>query len=614
MCGVVGVYGPSASNLQKGILDAVGVIGHRGPDDQDVYVSKDGRCVLGHVRLAIVDLSSAAAQPMTKQDSVLAYNGEIYNHVSLRKDVIRNNCTFNGSSDTETLLCGLRQQGPDFLNLTKGMFAGAWYDEMSGNLILFRDSLGIKPLYLTSLPDSTIIFCSEISGLLSVTDQIKRELDLQTFYCYLSFENYPQNKTLFRGMESLRPGEVRSYCRGSKEYQTSYINLSAASPVIPSDDGELVTQTRALLDESVKNHLMSDVPVGVYLSGGLDSSIVSCLAARHTKGLTAFTGYFEDTDPYYDERPYSRDVANFLGVQLNEVCIKPDDFKLHFDNLVMHLGQPRMGMGSFSQYMVAMLAGKQRKVFLAGHGGDELFAGYPIFKAAWLAQNNWITSKCWKVWLSLSVKEMPWIAYMLLERLRKGCTPLAPAIIAEKKNFLSEETRLLFFDTSASPLNKLQEYYQRLYLPGLLLVEDSVSMAHSLETRVPMWSSDVINWANQINLDEKMPKGKLKGLLRSVAKDVVPNSLLSAPKRGFPTPLRKWLRNELLEFSYDRLLSQSDILDLVLKRTHRERLIKNHVSCPLPFALDERRAHKIWMMLCLESWARQFDVTVSVSL
>lgn len=586
------------------------VIAHRGPDGQGVYTSRNGRCVLGHVRLAIIDLSTAASQPMIKLNSALVYNGEIYNHHMLRQELAKDGWSFGSSSDTETLLTGLRNQSHKFLDAAKGMFAGAWYDENSGELMLFRDPLGIKPCYIVSLPDSTIIFCSEIAGLLSVTDKIRREVDLRTLYCYLRFENYPQKVSLFRDIESLLPGEVRQYRDGSKKYQASFILPVSDTQEIPSHGKELVSQTRAILEKSVKSHLLSDVPVGVYLSGGLDSSIVSCLAARHSSGLTAFTGYFEDTDPYYDERPYSRDVADFLGVQLNEVRIRPDDFKLHFDALVTHLGQPRMGMGSFSQYMVAMLAGKQRKVFLAGHGGDELFAGYPIFKAAWLTQHHWVTPECWKVWLGLAAKELPWVLYMLLERMTKGHTPLAPSIMPVKETQLAEKFESNFLDTSTEPLIHLQEYYQSLYLPGLLLVEDSVSMAHSLETRVPLWSADVISWANRIDLEEKMPNGRLKGLLRSVATGVIPDSVLSAPKRGFPTPLRKWFRKELREFVCDRLLRQSCVLDLAMNRDQRELLIKDHAARPLPFALDERRAHKIWMLLCLESWSMQFDAVV----
>jgi asparagine synthase (glutamine-hydrolysing) len=195
----------------------------------------------------------------------------------------------------------------------------------------------------------------------------------------------------------------------------------------------------------------------------------------------------------------------------------------------------------------------------------------------------------------------------MLERITKGRSPLAPEIFP---NAL-EKYRPNFSDVSNQPLVQLQKYYQAIYLPGLLLVEDSVSMAHSLETRVPLWSPEIISWANQIKLDEKMPGGKLKGLLRFVAKGVVPESILAAPKRGFPTPLRKWFRNDLYDLVRERLLSHSEILDLVMDRFARERLIKDHASRSLPFALDERRAHKIWILLCLESWARQFNVTFS---
>lgn len=605
MCGFIGVHGPSASSLKDGVVTALGHMIHRGPDGQGVYASPDGWCILGHVRLAIIDLSDAAAQPMVKYNCSLVYNGEIYNHNTLRKALVQGDLGFDSLSDTETLLVGLRQQGCAFLNVVSGMFAGAFYDEQSGRLDLFRDPLGIKPLYVASLADSTIIFGSEIAALLSVTNQIQRKVNVETLSCYLGYENYPQKETLIENVESLLPGEVRTYFNNSQAEQISLITPASVDHKIPADRNELITQTRILVDRAVSSHLLSDVPIGVYLSGGVDSSLVSCLAARHTQGLTAFTGYFEDQDCYYDERSYSREVASFLGIELNEVGITANDFKHHFDDLILHLGQPRMGMGSFSQYMVSMRAGMKRKVFLAGHGGDELFAGYPIFKAAWLMQNNWVTPQCWKIWAGLNPKEWPWVAYMMFERVTKGRTPMAPTIFSNQ----NQKYKSIFFDFGNEPLVKLQEYYQEVYLPGLLLVEDSVSMAHSLETRVPLWSPEVIGWANQVKLDKKMPGGVLKGLLRSVAQGIVPDSILSAPKRGFPTPLRKWFRNELLDNVRDRLLSSSDVLDYLMDRRSRELLIKDHASRLLPFALDEHRAHKIWMLLCLESWARQFNMT-----
>lgn len=595
MCGLVGAYGPNAFKYSHHIRIATQTIKHRGPDGEGIYQSDDGYCVLGHVRLAILDLSEDASQPMLKADNALVYNGEIYNHNSLRPELKQKKWHFTSSSDTETILAGLSHDGVQFLENLSGMYAGAWYQEKSKQLVLFRDPLGIKPLYLTQLTDSTIIFSSEIKAILAMNSSFSCSVQMDTLQCYLMYENYPQSNTLLQGIESLIPGEVRHY-QHPQDKHISSIPLKKNNAVdLPYS--ELISQTRDIIEQSVKSHLLSDVDIGVYLSGGLDSSIVACMAARHASNLTSFTGYFVDTDPYYDERNYSRLVARQLGIQLNEVEISPNDFITNFDTIIDSLGQPRMGMGAFSQYMVAKMASKERKVFLAGHGGDELFAGYNIFKGTWLMEHGWVKRPCWPVLRNMTKKEWPWIAYSFLIRVLQNKTAFAPSIFT-KTHLNTEHNELL------------NHYYQNIYLPGLLLIEDALSMAHSLETRLPLWNPNLISWANSINMNDKMPFGQLKGLLKQVAKGVIPDELLSAPKRGFPTPLRKWFRKDLALYIKERLLSESGFLDAILTRKKREQLVHSHLNHPLPFALDERRSHRLWMLLCLESWSRQYKVKI----
>ena len=609
MCGLVGVYGPNAFKYSHCIMTAIQAIKHRGPDGEGLYKSNDGLCLMGHVRLAILDLTEAAAQPMKKADSVLAYNGEIYNHHSLRQSLERNHWHFSSTSDTETILAGLSIEGIHFLEKTKGMFAGASYQEATQQLTLFRDPLGIKPLYVAKLADSTIVFASEIKAIFAIDETLSRTVQTKTLQCYLSYENYPQSNTLIQGIECLLPGEIRYY-HGSMQTQ-QYLNKPKPLNPIHLSYQELVTQTRDVIEQSVKNHLLSDVGIGVYLSGGLDSSIVACMAARHVSGLASYTGYFVDSDPYYDERNYSRLVAERIGSTLNEVEIKPSDF-IHFDTIVYDQGQPRMGMGVFSQYMVARVASKERKVFLAGHGGDELFAGYPLFKAAWLMEQGWIKKTCWPILKKMKKNELPWIVYLFIIRMLQKKTMFAPSIFTSAE-LGSQDNELFssFMSRTNKPLEAIQAYYQTVYLPGLLLIEDTLSMAHSLETRLPLWDLDLISWANQINISDKMPGGQLKGLLRHVAKDIIPDALLLAPKRGFPTPLRKWFRKSLFTFVEERILSESPFLDAIVSRKNRERLLHSHLKHPLPFALDEKRSHRLWMLLCLESWSRQYGIKIA---
>ena len=611
MCGLVGAYGPNAFKYSEAIRAANQTIRHRGPDGDGIYQSSDGFCVLGHVRLAILDLSEAAAQPMKKAGSVLAYNGEVYNHFTLRKSLERNHWHFTSTSDTETILAGLVIEGVDFLEKTRGMFAGAWYQETTKQLMLFRDPLGIKPLYVATLADATLVFSSEIKAILEVDNTFTRTVQTNALQCYLVYENYPQSSTLFQGIESILPGQIRRY---HPSMQTQHFFNKPNTTLVPLNlpFQELVKQTREVIEQSVEKHLLSDVGIGVYLSGGLDSSMVACMAARHVSGLTSYTGYFVDDDAYYDERNYSRLVAEQIGTKLNEVEIKPSDFIAHFDTIIYDQGQPRMGMGVFSQYMVARMASKERKVFLAGHGGDELFAGYPLFKAAWLMEHGWIKKPCWPVLKSMNKKELPWIVYLFISKFLQKKTVFAPSIFT-RSGFNLESNELLdsFLTHSDKPLEALQAYYQSVYLPGLLLIEDTLSMAHSLETRLPLWDLDLISWANRIDVSDKMPSGQLKGLLRHVARGVIPAPLLLAPKKGFPTPLRKWFRKPLFSFIEERILSESPFLDAIASRKKRKQLLYSHLKCPLPFALDEKRSHRLWMLLCLESWSRQYRIALT---
>jgi asparagine synthase (glutamine-hydrolysing) len=611
MCGLVGVYGPNAFKYSHSVHNASQVIKHRGPDGEGIYYSDDGLCIIAHVRLAILDLTEAAAQPMKKAGSVLAYNGEIYNHRALRQVLGQSvPWQFTSSSDTETLLAGLSVEGVSFLEKTRGMFAGAWYQESTKELILFRDPLGIKPLYVTKLADSTIVFASEIRAILAIDKTFSCIIHNKTLQCYLAYENYPQSNTLIQGIESLLPGEIRC-CYQSTQTKHYLTTPNQLNPLHLSYQ-ELVTKTREFIEQSVKKHLISDVGIGVYLSGGIDSSLVACLAAQHTTDLTSYTGYFVDSDSYYDERSYSRMVAERINSTLNEVEIRSSDFINYFDDIIYHQGQPRMGMGIFSQFMVARAASRERKVLLAGHGGDELFSGYPLFKAAWLMENGWIKRKCWSVLRKMNKKEWPWIIYLFITRAIHKKTAFAPLIFKGiKLGIYDKELFDSFITSSNKPLEALQQYYQTVYLPGLLMIEDTLSMAHSLETRLPLWDFDLISWANRISISDKMPLGQLKGLLRQVARGIIPDALLSAPKRGFPTPLRKWFRTSLLTFIKERILSDSPFLNSIMLKKNREKLLISHFKYPLPFALDERRSHRLWMLLCLESWSRQYRITIT---
>lgn len=592
MCGVLGfIYNkPLFSEFTFDL--GLEKLQHRGPDFRNGILFRDKTIGIGHTRLSILDPDKRAHQPMVVDGNVLSFNGEIYNHIELRKEL---KFSFKTSSDTETLLVGLSQQGASFLKKCRGMFAGCFYDSEASETVLFRDSLGIKNLYYSKAQDG-IIFGSEIKAMVPLLNCVGEKLVLNrpVLAEYLSFENYTNGKTLYENIYTLLPGQL---IRVSNDLSINESFFSSTASQLIFNDESIVSVGRKVIEDSVKAHLISDYPVGVYLSGGIDSSLVAALASKNKANIVAFTGYFKSTSSYYDERPYSRLVAKHLNIPLREIVITPEHFIKYLDDIVAHLETPRMGMGSFSQFVVAKQASIERRVILSGHGGDELFAGYPMFKAFWMAENPF------KI-LKLTAKELPWIIYFFFSLIVKRVVSYAPVIFPFKS-----KRKVPFFSKEKPSLNGLFKYYKAHYIPGLLDVEDKISMAHSLETRVPLWDSSVMDFASRIPIIDKMKGGNLKALLKEIASPFVPESLLLAPKRGFPTPLDKWFRNELKDFVVKRLLKDSRVLDAALPIDKRKRLC-NSLRYPLPYAFSEVRAHKIWMLLNLESMERQFGVTV----
>jgi asparagine synthase (glutamine-hydrolysing) len=305
-------------------------------------------------------------------------------------------------------------------------------------------------------------------------------------------------------------------------------------------------------------------------------------------------------------------VAKASRIENREIEISPKDFRDVFDLLIYHLDEPRMGMGSFSQFIMAREVAKERKVILAGHGGDELFAGYPLFKAFW-AMEEGISATSVRELSKMRGPELPMVADALISRVFAGKLKFAPKLYSSLVEKTVEASRWLpAFERppGGSPLRMLNDYYLKVYLPGLLVVEDRISMAHGLETRVPFLDLDLANFAFQCPIHKKIREGKLKAWLKLAAEKVLPAELMTAPKRGFPTPLRLWFRDELKDFCFERLVGGGETLNNLVPRSRREKLLKWHCETPLPFAFDERRAHQIWMLLSLESWTRQFKLTL----
>ncbi|MEZ5934500.1 MAG: asparagine synthase (glutamine-hydrolyzing) [Alphaproteobacteria bacterium] len=631
MCGLCGIAGPAAE--LRPVEKMLSVIEHRGPDAQGVHAVAD--CVLGHRRLAIVDLSAAGNQPMLLDNgrTALVANGEIYNHEELRAELQREGHIFRSNSDNEVLLHGWRQWRQALFARINGMFACAIWDGETGELILARDRLGIKPLYY-QLKDGSLTFASEMKAILAI-DGGGRRIDHTGLAQFLTWQNMIGEATLIDGIRMIEAGSFLIFRNGTIRKETFW------QPAIPSQGDtvklekkfeQAVGAFQTTLDASVGRHLMADVPVATYLSAGFDSAGVTASASRQSAHrLVSFTGSF-DAGGWYDEAAGAAEVARHCGVEHRTVTIAPDDFANDLDDLIYHLDQPRMGMGAFAQYRVAGEIARTHKTVLTGHGGDELFSGYPVFKLPALCQ-AWRSTplKALAALCRLRLSELPHLFYFaLLGAGRNQRSPGLPTLFAP--DLLRHTLRADIADriAAAEPAAQLDQAigagetaYQRLlltylkvYLPGLLVVEDKISMAHSLEARTPLLDNAMVALALGVDPGIKLHGWQLKAIPKAALRPSLPDTLYRQPKRGFPTPLRLWLRGPLGAWLEERLHPERSPLTALFEPDALLRMVRGFRTSWTRHArpLDEIGSHRIWMLLSLDAWLRNLDRRLGVQI
>ncbi|MBO6639969.1 MAG: asparagine synthase (glutamine-hydrolyzing) [Roseitalea sp.] len=629
MCGICGArtHGQNRPTL---IARMLGQLQHRGPDDEGQW---HGETVsLGHRRLSIMDLSPAGHQPIVSEDGrlIATVNGEIYNYPALRAELEARGARFMSNSDSEVVIHAYREYGADAFHRFDGMFALGLYDVAADALFVARDRLGIKPLYyLEDQESGNFLFASEIKALLAAAGRSRWRIDPVGLSQYLRFQNLLGDRTLFAGVSLLKPGNFARVSAGGVEI-TEYWRPKILDNQCGSTFGETVSEFDAVLAASVRRHLMSDVPVASYLSSGFDSTMVAAKAAETLSDPPiAFTGQFA-IGGWYDEVAGARIVANHIGIPLNEVDIKPDELERSLDDLIYHLDEPRMGSGAFSQYVVAAAAAREFKVILTGHGGDELFSGYPIFKLAGLldADRSTVFIELLK---SIKPSEVPRLAYFMLRRLMGGASssvlPLLfsdsrlrraltdPAYEAVRDHGQFSEIEQIT-ERAKSEYEKVFLTYMTVYLPGLLVVEDKISMAHSLEARTPFLGNAVVDFSSTISPRTKLNSGELKSVVKAAAQNVLPRELFSLPKRGFPTPLSHWLRGPLRSWLLKRLGAPDRPITRLFRSGHLEREISRYLNSPFTRvpALDEIETQRVWMLLCLDSWLQGVEARLGVRL
>jgi asparagine synthase (glutamine-hydrolysing) len=518
---------------------------------------------------------------VSNSGTVISYNGEVYNYRELRRDASDRGYQFRSGSDTEAILAGFDQYGTDVFRQLRGMFALALWDESNKQLILARDRFGIKPLYYCQV-DDTLYFASEMKALLPFLPTIST--NHSALAEYLTFQYTVSGQTMFDGVREIPPGHFLTV-RGDNVFLTKYWDIVyGLEHGKPADYFE--SRLAELLGDSVEMHLRSDVDIGAYVSGGLDSSIIYSLASNHAgRGLKAFHGRFPDHDGF-DESEYARDATKYRDGFLSVQDISSGDFVANISKVIYHLDQPVAGPGSFPQFMVSELASNDVKVILGGQGGDEIFGGYARYLIAYFEQcikaaidgtykngNFVVTIESIVPNLGVLQEYKP----LIQEFWRDGLFgPLDQRFLRliDRSHDMKEEvdwTQLdmnavygRFFEIFNNRSNVAKEAYFdsmthfefKTLLPALLHVEDRMSMAHGLESRVPFLDHPLVEFAATIPADVKFKDGNLKHLLRSTFRNQVPASVMNRrDKMGFPVPLATWFSGELKDFFFDTIVT-----------------------------------------------------------
>lgn len=593
---------------------------HRGPDGSGTHV--DGATGLGNRRLAILDLSDAGAQPMLNAagDVALTYNGEIYNFRELRKELEAVGRHFRSRSDTEVVLQAYEEWGTRFVERLNGMFALAVWDGESRTLLLARDRYGIKPLYTTWV-GSTFLFASEIKSFLEHPD-FRPELSPEHLLEYFTFQNIFTDGTLFRGVKLLPPGQTLAVSADSGEpVRRTYWDFAFVEEDGGASDEEYAEELDRLFAQAVERQLVSDVPVGAFLSGGMDSGSITAVAARTLPHLSTFTGGFDLTSASgmelaWDEREKAEAMSYVFGTEQYETVLKAGDMERCLPTLTWHLEDPRVGQ-SYPNYYIARLASKFVKVALSGAGGDELFAGYPWRYYRAVVNNDFAdyVAKYYGFWHRLIPNSV--IQRFFASGVRRDVEDIQTIDIF--RNILPQRTP----QTPVEYVNHSLYFEAKTFLHGLLLVDDKLSMAHGLETRVPFLDNDLVDFAQRLpvqlklrdldhvaTLDENVPgdkgaryfrhtrDGKL--LLRQVMERHVPASVAGQVKQGFSGPDATWFRGESLDY-VRRVIDDPNarMYDFLEAGTVRA-LVDEHLSG------RENRRLLIWSLLNFEQWCRIF--------
>ena len=634
MCGICGIAIPDKldrdvdSTLLIRMRDS---LTHRGPDDAGVFM--DTSVGLGHRRLSIVDVAGGH-QPMSNEDGRvwLVYNGEVYNHRDLRPDLEARGHRYQTASDTETIIHLYEEHGPSAVEQLRGMFAFAIWDAPRRRLVLARDRLGIKPLYYTLSADGVICFASEIKALLEAR-QVGAELNYDALADYAANRYTSGEETLFRGVKRLLPGHTLVWSNGRVEIER-YWDVSFEKPEAQLSEKQYIDEFTELFQESVRLRLMSDVPLGMFLSGGIDSSaIVSAMSGMVSDPIKTFSVAFEEREA--NELEYARMVSRAFGTDHHEIVVSPEQFFGVLPAMVYQEDEPIAHPSSIPLYFVSKLASEHVKVVLTGEGSDELLAGYDKYRKT---VYNLALGRAYHNTMPASVRRAIERAILKLngasrvrQKLSRTFLCLEPRIEdiyfdnfsafsrSMQRRLFTRDTREQMLETdpyaaplallagadSSSLLDQLLAADLKTYLHELLMKQDQMSMAASIESRVPFLDHNLVEFAAALPEKMKLRGLRTKYILRKAMKHRLPKEILTRRKMGFPVPIGLWLRNKFSHVVDEYVLSPRALERGIFEPGFVRELVTRHNA-------GENHAERLWALINFEIWQRRFfDCEVS---
>jgi asparagine synthase (glutamine-hydrolysing) len=627
MCGIAGIYFRSERNFQElrsQIESMTNTISHRGPDGKDHWINSELTLALGHRRLSIVDLSDEGRQPKSSRSGnyIITFNGEIYNYIEIRTELVKNGINFKGSSDTEVLIEAIEFWGiKNALIRARGMFAIGVWDVRNRSLWLARDRVGKKPLYYFHDPNS-FIFASEIKAILKVPS-VKTTISNQSVSNFLSLGYVTGTDTIYKEISELEPGTILHVdlsAGENKKYRYWSFPNTADEKISQS---EIIEQVEYRLNESIKLRLRADVPVGVFLSGGIDSGLITALAAAQSAvPLKTFTVSFGTS--VFDESELARMVAKRYGTEHTEIRLNPD-IKDLLPKVVRSFDEPFADPSAFPTYAISQEASKYVKVVLNGEGSDELFGGYRRIQAMRIIEKlqpvlSFLPGKT----LSTITKLLPEpktfrTKYSFLHRFARAAQldPYLRYLVWSSDGFSTQDKKQLNFTSSTEILDaeeqlreRFSEYAAMKPLPQFMALDflvgmtdcllpkiDIATMAHGLEGRSPFLDQEFVYWVAGLNKNNLLKGTNSKPVLRAIAEKYLPKEIVYATKRGFELPIEQWMRHDLYDMVYDICASNNSILfDLFDRKKIFSILDRTQVKD------FDRWSKKIWILFMLASW------------